>query len=534
MQIPGLSDLITRETEIPDSLLLLCGPAGAGKSMYSKQFFVDCLMNGYYCIYISSSLTDRQYRSLFADIEESKLLQRSHFLNPYLQKTLTGHPSSSSSSSLSTSVSENKLSLTLEIIHELIKKERNGEEEAAANDYEKRQNKVIEDSLDNTKKVCLVVDSLTHLLAIFNEDDVLQFVNALSFLLKEVEATAIFVLTTTSLPSSSPSSSPTTSATTITNDNFSNRLGSIFDGILEMKFDEDKSGSLNRNIRLLSIRGIHHTPAWISFKIDHNGRITFGSDQLSELTCVLCKAPILDTPVFYSELTFHSHHVDLYKKLLGVYGSNIAEFGLSEGVINANFFFIDIVGLSDPSLSVRKQMEKIERLNNLINSCDAFKKVAEKKIILPTGDGMAIGFMLNPELPLQLSMQLHKELYKYNHSKKISEEDIIGVRIGLATGPVFIVSDINSNQNIWGPGIILARRVMDLGDSGHILIADILAEQLIALKDEYRVIIKPVGNYQIKHGQTIKMYSAYSQEFGNSDIPAKSSKSNLSVESRNG
>ncbi len=301
-----------------------------------------------------------------------------------------------------------------------------------------------------------------------------------------------------------------------------------------MKFDEDKSGSLNRNMRLLSIRGIHHTPAWISFKIDHNGRITFGSDQLSELTCVLCKAPILDTPVFYSELTFHSHHVDLYKKLLGVYGSNIAEFGLSEGVINANFFFIDIVGLSDPSLSVRKQMEKIERLNNLINSCDAFKKVAEKKIILPTGDGMAIGFMLNPELPLQLSMQLHKELYKYNHSKKISEEDIIGVRIGLATGPVFIVSDINSNQNIWGPGIILARRVMDLGDSGHILIADILAEQLIALKDEYRVIIKPVGNYQIKHGQTIKMYSAYSQEFGNSDIPAKSSKSNLSVESRNG
>ncbi len=97
----------------------------------------------------------------------------------------------------------------MEIIHELIKKERNGEEEAAANDYEKRQNKVIERSLDNTKKVCLVVDSLTHLLAIFNEDDVLQFVNALSFLLKEVEATAIFVPTTASLPSSSPSSSPT-------------------------------------------------------------------------------------------------------------------------------------------------------------------------------------------------------------------------------------------------------------------------------------------------------------------------------------
>jgi KaiC/GvpD/RAD55 family RecA-like ATPase/class 3 adenylate cyclase len=512
MQIPGQSYLITKETEIPDSLLLLCGPAGAGKSMYCKQFFVDCLMNGDYCIYISSSLTDRQYRSLFADVDESKLLQGSHFLNPYLQKTLAGH---SASSSLSTSVSENKLSLTLEIIHDLIKKVKNGEND---DDYEKKQNKVNEHSLDNTKKICIVLDSLTHLLAIFNQEDVLQFVNALSFLLKEVEATAIFVLTTSSSPSTSSS---TTTITTTTNDNFTNRLGSIFDGILEMKFEDDKSGSLIRSIRLLSIRGIHHIPAWIIFKIDHNGKITFGSDQLSEFTCVLCKAPILDTPVIYSELTFHSHHVDLYKKLLGVYGSNISEFGLPEGVISANFFFIDIVGLSDPSLSVRKQMEKIERLNNLINSCDAFKKITEKKIILPTGDGMAIGFMLNPELPLQLSIQLHKELDKYNHSKKTSEEDILGVRIGLATGPVFIVSDINNNQNIWGPGIILARRVMDLGDSGHILIADILAEQLIALKDEYRVMINPVGNYQIKHGQTVKMYSAYSQEFGNPDPPAK-------------
>jgi KaiC/GvpD/RAD55 family RecA-like ATPase/class 3 adenylate cyclase len=508
MQIPGQSNLITKETQIPDSLLLLYGPAGAGKSMYCKQFFVDCLMNGDYCIYISSSLTDRQYKSLFADVDESKLLQGSHFLNPYLQKALAGH---STSSSLSTSVSENKLSLTLEIIHDLIKKVRNVEDD----NYEKKQNKVNEHSLDTTKKICLVVDSLTHLLAIFNQEDVLQFVNALSFLLKEVEATAIFVLTTSSSPSTSSTS------TTTTNDNFTNRLGSIFDGILEMKFEDDKSGSLTRSIRLLSIRGIHHIPAWITFKIDHNGKIIFSSDQLSEFTCALCKAPILDTPVIYSELTFHSHHVDLYKKLLGVYGSNISEFGLPEGVISANFFFIDIVGLSDPSLSVRKQIEKIERLNNLIYSCDAFKKITEKKIILPTGDGMAIGFMLNPELPLQLSIQLHKELDRYNHSKKISEEDILEVRIGLATGPVFIVSDINNNQNIWGPGIILARRVMDLGDSGHILIADILAEQLIALKDEYRVMINPIGNYRIKHGQTIKLYSAYSQEFGNPDPPAK-------------
>lgn len=84
------------------------------------------------------------------------------------------------------------------------------------------------------------------------------------------------------------------------------------------------------------------------------------------------------------------------------------------------------------------------------------------KIVLPTGDGMAIGFLLNPELPLKLSIQLHQKLRSYNHSKK-SNEDLISVRIGISSGPIFIVSDINGNQNVWGPGIIVARRVMDLG-----------------------------------------------------------------------
>jgi len=72
-----------------------------------------------------------------------------------------------------------------------------------------------------------------------------------------------------------------------------------------------------------------------------------------------------------------------------------------------------------------------------------------------------------------------------------------------------------------GAGIILARRVMDLGDSFHILLADRLAEELIGLKDEYRKAIKYVADYQVKHGQRIKLYSAFSKEFGNPQSPAK-------------
>ena len=79
-------------------------------------------------------------------------------------------------------------------------------------------------------------------------------------------------------------------------------------------------------------------------------------------------------------------------------------------------------------------------------------------------------------------MELHRKLRIYNRGK--SNGDIIGVRIGLSSGPVFIVKDIGDNQKRMGTRIILARRVMDIGDSFHILLAERLAEELIGLKDE--------------------------------------------------
>lgn len=156
----------------------------------------------------------------------------------------------------------------------------------------------------------------------------------------------------------------------------------------------------------------------------------------------------------------------------------------------------------------------------MIGSSDIFKKTEDKRFVLPTGDGMVIGFMLNPELPLKLSIELHRKLAAYNHGRPA--EDQVGVRIGLNSGPVFVVPDISNNQNVWGPGIILARRVMDLGDSGHILLGERIAENLISLNEEYKEIIKLISsNFQIKHGQTIKIYSAYSEDFGNKAHPSR-------------
>jgi class 3 adenylate cyclase len=210
--------------------------------------------------------------------------------------------------------------------------------------------------------------------------------------------------------------------------------------------------------------------------------------------------------------------LEVYKRLVGIYGLNLSELGFSSEVMDANFFFVDIVGLSDPSFSVSSQRQKIEVLNNLIMSCNAYNG-EEKKIILPTGDGMVIGFVLNPENPLKLGIQLHQKLRTYNRGK--GDRDKLKIRIGLSAGPVFSVNDIQNNQNFWGPGIIMARRVMDIGGEGHILLSEPLAKVLLSLKDEYSPIINPIGEYSIKHGQTLTLYSAYSNDFGNPKSPER-------------
>lgn len=189
-------------------------------------------------------------------------------------------------------------------------------------------------------------------------------------------------------------------------------------------------------------------------------------------------------------------------------------------LIHANIFYVDIVGLSDPSMSTKTQIKKIEILNKCIVECDAYKAIPEDSLlILPSGDGVAIGFLQGPELPLKLAIELHKKLAEYNKAKIPSE--IVQVRIGLHSGNVFVVNDIQGNKNIWGPGIIIARRVMDFGDENHILLSNTLAESLYELSDEYHQIIKPVHDFVLKHGKTMLLYSAYSDGFGNSKHPTK-------------
>lgn len=189
-------------------------------------------------------------------------------------------------------------------------------------------------------------------------------------------------------------------------------------------------------------------------------------------------------------------------------------------LIHAHFFFVDVVGLSDPTMTSKSQIKKIDFLNTAVAQSSAFKSMPRDTILtLPTGDGMVIGFLQGPELPIRLAIDLHRKIEEYNKSK--IPADSIEVRIGIHSGPVYIVNDVNGNRNIWGPGIIVCRRVMDIGDDGHILLSARVAEDLMQLSDYYRQILHPLDFIVLKHGLRMMLYSAYGKNFGSKKLPNK-------------
>lgn len=189
-------------------------------------------------------------------------------------------------------------------------------------------------------------------------------------------------------------------------------------------------------------------------------------------------------------------------------------------LIHAAFFFVDIVGLSNPILSTQTQRTKIKVLNESIYNCRTFLSYNQDDLfILPTGDGMLIGFKDGLEEPLKLAQEMHEKLQKYNQTCPKTEK--IQVRIGCNVGYVFIVKDAKGRVNLWGPGAILARRVMDLGDEDHVLVTSILADDLIEISKEYSKILHPIQDYKMKHGEDILLFSAYNEQFGNPTLPKK-------------
>jgi TolB-like protein/Tfp pilus assembly protein PilF len=173
--------------------------------------------------------------------------------------------------------------------------------------------------------------------------------------------------------------------------------------------------------------------------------------------------------------------------------------------------FIDIVGYS--KLLINEQSEQIQKLNEIVRGTEQFRSgEAEGKLLrLPTGDGSALVFRTSPEAPVLCAMEISKGLKQYPDLR---------VRMGIHSGPVKEVTDLNDQANIAGAGISIAQRVMDCGDAGHILLSKRVADDLEQYP-QWRPLLHELGECEVKHGRKIQLVNFFTDEVGNPATPTR-------------
>jgi TolB-like protein len=173
--------------------------------------------------------------------------------------------------------------------------------------------------------------------------------------------------------------------------------------------------------------------------------------------------------------------------------------------------FIDIVRFS--TLLINQQSEQLETLKKIVRGTEPFRTAeAEGKLLrLPTGDGGALVFRNSPEAPVLCAIEIAKALKSHPE---------IGVRMGIHSGPVNEIADLNEQANIAGAGINIAQRVMDCGDAGHILVSRHVAEDFEHYP-RWQPYLHPLGDFEVKHGQVISVVNFYNHDVGNPVVPAK-------------
>jgi TolB-like protein/class 3 adenylate cyclase len=173
--------------------------------------------------------------------------------------------------------------------------------------------------------------------------------------------------------------------------------------------------------------------------------------------------------------------------------------------------FIDIVGYS--KLLITDQSERLQKLKEIVWGTEQFRLAqAEGKLLrLPTGDGGALVFRNNPEAPVLCAMEISKELKRHPE---------LEVRMGIHSGPVNEITDLNAQANIAGAGINIAQRVMDCGDAGHILLSRHVAEDLEQYP-RWQPYLHDLGECEVKHGVRVGVVNLSGDGVGNAAAPKK-------------
>src|SRR6266487_3233219 len=177
----------------------------------------------------------------------------------------------------------------------------------------------------------------------------------------------------------------------------------------------------------------------------------------------------------------------------------------------AHVLFIDIVGYS--KFSINEQGTVVDELTKVVRSSDQYQKAeaAGRLIKIPTGDGMGLVFHTSPEAPAQCAVEINRVL---------KEHPRLQLRMGVHSGPVSGVIDVNDHANLAGAGLNIAKRVMDCGDAGHILISKHVAEDLEEY-EHWRPLLHDLGACEVKHGVRVTIVNLYADEVGNPQLPKK-------------
>jgi len=188
-----------------------------------------------------------------------------------------------------------------------------------------------------------------------------------------------------------------------------------------------------------------------------------------------------------------------------------AEFQKEIELEIAHILLIDVVGYS--KLLVNEQIELLQELNQIARNTESFRaaEATGKLIRLPTGDGMALLFFHSPEEPARCALEISRALH--DHPR-------IQLRMGVHSGPVSRVTDVNDKTNIAGAGINIAQRVMDCGDAGHILLSKHLADDLAEYR-HWRPHLHDLGECEVKHGLRLHLVNLCKDDLGNPHLPEK-------------
>jgi class 3 adenylate cyclase len=177
----------------------------------------------------------------------------------------------------------------------------------------------------------------------------------------------------------------------------------------------------------------------------------------------------------------------------------------------AHVLFIDIVGYS--KLPTTEQHAAVGKLNELVQNTEPFQAAekVDRLLRIPAGDGMALVFYTTPEEPVRCAIAISRALKMFPN---------LQVRMGVHSGSVSGVIDVDGRANVAGAGMNIAQRVMDCGDGGHILLSKHAADDL-AEYENWRPLLHDLGSCEVKHGFTIQVESLWSDEVGNPRTPSK-------------